>query len=126
MEAGLTKRDVRDLSRALGLPTADKPAMACLASRIPYDEPITAGRLARVERAENALKDLGFPACRVRDHAPVARIEVPQAEIPHLLRAGRAVVEALTGAGYAYVTVDLAGLRSGSMNEVLSGADRTP
>jgi uncharacterized protein len=125
MEAGLTKRDVRDLSRTLGLPTAEKPASACLASRVPYDEPITAERLGRIERAENALKDLGFAACRVRDHAPVARIEVPAAAIPRLVEAGPAVVDALIAAGYAYVTVDLAGLRSGSMNEVLSDADRS-
>ncbi|MFO8013525.1 MAG: ATP-dependent sacrificial sulfur transferase LarE [Phycisphaerae bacterium] len=120
MEAGLTKRDVRHLSRAMGLPTAEKPASACLASRVPYNEPITAERLARIERAENALKDLGFAACRVRDHAPVARIEVPAADIPRLVEARGAVLDALRNAAYTYVTVDLAGLRSGSMNEVLA------
>jgi len=120
MEAGLTKRDIRALSRAMGLSTAEKPASACLASRVPYHEPITAQRLARVERAENALKDLGFRACRVRDHAPVARIEVPAGEIARLVKTAPAVVDALTQAGYAYVTADLAGFRSGSMNEVLA------
>ncbi len=124
MEAGLTKQDVRALSRAMGLPTAEKPASACLASRVPYNEPITAERLGRIERAENALKDLGFAACRVRDHTPVARIEVPADEIGRLVQTGPAVVDALTAAGYAYVTVDLAGLRSGSMNEVLGEAAR--
>ncbi len=118
-EAGLTKDDVRELSRRRGLPTWDDPPMACLATRIPYGEELTEQRLARIEAAEEALRGHGFRALRVRDHREVARIELPAAEIARIvdepLRSQ--IVEELRELGYTYVTVDLAGLRSGSMDE---------
>jgi len=120
MEAGLTKDDIRAASRAMDLPTWDKPAMACLASRIPYGQPITAERLARVEQAEYVLKDLGFATCRVRDHDTVARIEVPPDDVPRIAELGDRIAPALKRLGYTYVTVDLQGFRSGSMNETLA------
>ena len=119
MAAGLTKRDIRDVSRAMGLETWDKPAMACLASRIPYGRPITAEKLSRIERAEYFLKDLGFRQCRVRDHGAIARIEVPADEVVRAAGLGGEIVAALKELGYAYVTVDLEGFRTGSMNETL-------
>ena len=123
LEAGLTKQDVRMASRELGLPTWDKPAMACLASRVPYGRPITAAVLGRIEQAEAVLKGLGFAACRVRDHEPVARIEVPVDELGRLVALRSHIVGALKSAGYTYVTLDLQGLRSGSMNEVLHATE---
>ena len=122
IEAGLTKDDIRAMSKQWGLETWDKPAMACLASRFPYGDRITADKLHQVARAEQALRELGFQEFRVRHHGQVARIEVPIAQLPTLLQEpnrGR-VVNSLRSAGFAYVTVDLAGYRSGSMNEVLS------
>jgi len=119
MDAGLTKSEIRKASRAMGLPTWDKPAMACLASRIPYGQAITAEGLGRVERAEDALKDLGFVQVRVRDHQGVARIEVPQSELDKILCSRKAIVELLRQIGYNYITLDLQGFRSGAMNEVL-------
>jgi pyridinium-3,5-biscarboxylic acid mononucleotide sulfurtransferase len=121
LEAGLTKQDVRMVSRQMGLPTWDKPAMACLASRVPYGRPITAAVLGRIEQAEAVLRNLGFAACRVRDHEPVARIEVPPQDLERLLALRDKIVGALKSIGYTYVTLDLQGLRSGSMNEVLHG-----
>ena len=120
LDAGLTKDQIRAASRDMGLPTWDKPAMACLASRVPYGQPVTAGKLARIERAEYVLKDLGFAACRVRDHGTLARIEVPADQIARAADLGQTLVEALQALGYTYVTLDLQGFRSGSMNEVLS------
>jgi uncharacterized protein len=119
MDAGLTKSEIRKASRAMGLPTWDKPAMACLASRIPYGQAITAEGLGRVEHAEDALKDLGFVQVRVRDHQGVARIEVPQSELDKALCSRQAIVELLSQIGYNYITLDLQGFRSGAMNEVL-------
>jgi uncharacterized protein len=119
MEAGLTKAEIREISRALGLPTADKPAMACLASRIPYGQEITAERLSRVEQAEYVLKDLGLSACRVRDHDNLARIEVPPADFDKLLAHRQTICQKLKELSYVYVSLDLQGLRTGSMNEVL-------
>ena len=120
-EAGLTKEEIRALSRGLGLPTWDKPAFACLASRFPYGEAITAERLRQVGRAEAALRRLGYRQCRVRYHGPVARIEVPPDEFGRLFEgeARRQVVSELKRLGFSYVTLDLQGYRSGSMNEVL-------
>lgn len=122
MEAGLTKAEIRALSARAGLPTADKPAMACLASRIPYGTPVTAEVLAQVERAEEALRAAGFAQCRVRHHGDVARIEVAVAELPRLLAEGlrEEVVREVKAAGYRYVTLDLQGYRMGSMNEILA------
>ena len=119
MEAGLTKADVRAASRALGLPTWNKPAYACLASRIPYGQPITAERLGRIERAEAVLHELGLRCCRVRDHHPVARLEVPEEAIERAVALRRQIVGPLKALGFAYVTIDLEGFRSGSMNETL-------
>ena len=123
LEAGLTKDDIRAASRAMSLPTWDKPAMACLASRVPYGQEITAEKLSRIERAEYVLKDLGFRQCRVRDHETVARIEVPPGDVGRAVEQRAPIVEALKDLGYAYVTLDLQGFRSGSMNETL---DETP
>ena len=97
--------------------------MACLACRVPYGRPITASVLKRIELAEVVLRQLGFAACRVRDHEPVARIEGPEEDLPRLLELREAVVGALKELGYAYVTLDLQGPRSGSMNEVLHAAE---
>ena len=121
LEAGLTKSEIRVLSARAGLSTAEKPAMACLASRIPYGMPVTAEVLAQVERAEEALQTNGFAQCRVRHHGEVARIEVPGAELPRLLDSGvrEAVVRGIKSAGYRHVTVDLQGYRTGSLNEGL-------
>ena len=121
MEAELTKAEIRELSRRLELPTWDKPSFACLASRLPYGTRITREALATVEAAEDFLRDLGFAQVRVRHHGDVARIEVPAAEISLLLEASlRArVATRLRELGYHYVTLDLEGYRTGSMNEVL-------
>ena len=120
-EAGLTKAEIRQLSSQLGLPTADKPAMACLSSRIPYGEPVAPETLAMIEAAENFLRDTGFNEVRVRHHRNVARIEVGPEELSRFLDAHlRAkVTQALQKIGYAYVTLDLLGYRRGSTNEVL-------
>jgi uncharacterized protein len=115
VEAGLGKADVRELSRALGLPTWDKPAMACLASRIPHGIPVTIGRLAQVEAAEAALRGLGFRQVRVRYHEAIARIELPPEERARLLDPALAaeVVTLIKAAGFQYVVLDLEGYRPG-------------
>lgn len=118
-EAGLYKSDIRELSRILGLPTWDSPSRACLASRIPYGTKITRHRLLMVDEAERALHCYGFAQLRVRYHGELARIEVPAAEIAEVLRNREKIVEKLKKAGFVYVTLDLEGFRSGSMNEVL-------
>lgn len=120
-EAGLTKADVRELSRRIGLPTAEKPAMACLSSRVPYGTAITSALLGQVERAEAALHALGFADVRVRHHGDVARIEVPRERIAELASdpVRTQVQEAVRAAGFRWVTVDLAGYRRGSLNERL-------
>jgi uncharacterized protein len=124
LEAGLGKDDIRALSRERGLPTWDKPAMACLASRLPYGTPITEDALKQVEAAEAFLRSLGIRLLRVRHHGDVARIEVDRAGRDALMREEnrQAVVERLRSLGYLYVTVDLAGFRSGSLNEGLGRA----
>lgn len=121
LEAGLTKPWVRALSRALGLSSWDKPSEACLSSRFPYGTPITKEGLDRVRRAEDVLRAVGFRAVRVRVHDPVARVEVPVAELGALVAPGvrDRVVSGLKELGFTYVAIDLEGLRSGSMNEVL-------
>ncbi len=120
-DAGLTKQDIRVLSRQMGLPTFDKPAMPCLASRIPYGETITPEKLNMIERGEALLREMGFPECRVRHHQNLARIEVPADEIERLCRpeTRQRIEAAFREIGYAYVAVDLRGFRSGSMNEVI-------
>jgi len=121
LETGMTKAEVRELSRAFGLPTWNKPSFACLASRIPYGTAITRDALAVIEAAEDFLRDLGFAQVRVRHHDNVARIEVPPVEIDRLLdpTLRARVVTRLRELGYHYVTLDLEGYRTGSMNEVL-------
>lgn len=118
-EAEFTKEDIRELSRRLALPTADKPANACLASRFPYGQAITAEALERVGRAERVLREAGFPIVRVRHHGDVARIEVPPEDRDRLLAAAEGVVPQLKRLGYVWVSCDLEGYRSGSMNEAL-------
>jgi len=124
LEAGLTKAEIRELSRELGLPTWDKPAMACLSSRIPYGTPVTVEALSSVDQAEAYLRTLGLRQLRVRHHVlpsgdTVARIETDDAGLELLLADRRAVSERLKELGYLYVTLDLAGYRSGSMNPAL-------
>ncbi|MGH2680060.1 MAG: ATP-dependent sacrificial sulfur transferase LarE [Actinomycetota bacterium] len=120
-EAGLSKEDVRSLSRELGLETWDKPAAACLASRIAYGVPVTSDSLARVERAEDALRSLGLSGdVRVRDQGgDIARIEVDPVRFENLLSVRQQIVDALRDAGFRYVTLDLEGFRSGSHNLAL-------
>jgi uncharacterized protein len=146
-EAGLTKAEIRELSAQLGLPTADKPQMACLSSRVPRGEPVTPEKLAMIEQAENVLRDLGFHDVRVRHHelrvtgdarrvtgsgsldtqhstlvTHLARIELGPAEIPRFLEGGISmkVTGALKKIGYAHVTLDLEGYRRGSLNGAAS------
>ncbi len=121
-EAGLTKAEIRALSQARGLPTWDKPAMACLSSRIPYGTPVTLEALTRIATAEAALRLLGLRQVRVRHHDDVARIETDAAGMTLLFDAAlraKAVAE-VKAAGYTYVALDLAGYRSGSLNEAIS------
>ena len=126
LEAGLGKPWVRAVSKALGLPSWDKPAEACLSSRFPYGSEITREGLARVRDAERVLKDLGFRVVRVRIHDPIARVEVPLEDAPALLAPGirDRVVSGLKGLGFAYVALDLEGFRSGSLNETLRPVSR--
>ena len=118
LEAKLTKAEIRAISRRLGLPTADKPALACLASRIPYGTPVTRAILAQIERAEEVLHAAGFALCRVRHHGDVARIELAPEALPRLLDAAlrEQVTRELRAAGYRYVALDLQGYRTGSLN----------
>jgi uncharacterized protein len=119
VDAGLTKAEVRALSRHLGLRTWDKPAAACLASRIPYGTPVTVGRLRSVADAESGLRALGFTALRVRHYGDTARLELPVDDLAAVLARREAVVAAVREAGYRYVTLDLEGLRSGNLNQAL-------
>ena len=120
-EAGLYKSEIRELSRKMGLPTWDSPSSACLATRIPYGTAITSDKLKKSHDAENALHCYGFAQLRVRNHGDVARIEVPEAEIDSVIKYRADIVNKLKKIGFAYVTLDLEGFRSGSMNEVLKG-----
>ena len=122
-EAGLTKTEIRALSRKMGLPTSDKSSFACLASRFPYGERITVRGLERVEKAEQWLLDAGWglTQLRVRSHGDLARIEVPPADIPRLAARASEIAAAFKDLGFAYVTLDLLGYRTGSMNEILPG-----
>lgn len=119
-EAGLTKADIRALSRKLGLPTWNKPSGACLASRLPYGTPITSARLKQIEDAERFIRSLGISQLRVRLHGDVARIEAEAKDLPTLLENRSAIVNELRGLGFSYVTADLEGYRTGSMNETLA------
>jgi uncharacterized protein len=126
VEAGFTKDDIRSWSRALGLRTWDKPAAACLASRLPYGTPVTLGRLAAVESAETALHALGFGQLRVRHHGEAARIEVEPDVFDAVVARRDEVVDAVRSAGFSFVALDLEGFRSGSLNRVLQGEGATP
>ena len=118
-EAGMIKQEIREWARELGLSVWDKPAAACLSSRIPYGSVVTREKLTRIDQAEAALKALGFRQCRVRDHGSVARIEVEAELIPRLLELRAEVSAAVREAGFGYVSLDLDGFRSGSMNETI-------
>jgi uncharacterized protein len=118
-DAGLTKAEIRELSRRAGLPTWDEPASACLSSRIPYHSEVTPEKLAMIERAEDALIALGFRVCRVRHHGEVARVELGPDEMARALdpETRDAIVRGLKAIGYRYITLDLQGYRMGSLNE---------
>jgi len=128
VEAGLNKEEIRALSRERGLPTWDKPAMACLSSRIPYGSPVTVEALDQIEAAEAFLRSLGLRQLRVRHHGRVARIELDDSGMAILMSGGRrhAVVERFRRLGFRHTTLDLAGFRSGSMNDALSRGGSAP
>ncbi|MBI5408643.1 MAG: ATP-dependent sacrificial sulfur transferase LarE [Nitrospirae bacterium] len=121
LNAGLSKKEIREMSRTLGLPTWDKPATPCLSSRFPYGQKITSEALARVNLAENFIKKFGIKDLRVRDHSETARIEVHPEDFKIIMAASvrKEVVDFLKSLGYKYVSLDLQGFRSGSSNEVL-------
>jgi pyridinium-3,5-biscarboxylic acid mononucleotide sulfurtransferase len=120
-EAGLTKREIRALSQKRGLPTWNRPALACLATRIPYGTRITPALLKRIDAGETALRGMGFIQVRVRDHGDLARIEIAPGEMNRIRKPGLfpKIVKRFKAAGYRYVTLDLEGYRAGSLNEVL-------
>lgn len=122
MEVGLTKEEIRQLSRYYHLPTWDKPPMACLSSRIPYGEPITKEKIAQIEAGESFLRKLGLKEVRLRHHGSLARLEVNPQAFPLLINEEirQQVISTLKGLGFTYITLDLEGYRSGSMNEVLA------
>lgn len=124
LEAGLGKSEIRAISRYLGLETWDKPAFACLSSRIPYGERVTAEKLAQIDQAETALYEAGFRQVRVRHHGDVARIEVPTTDLPRFFADGlnERIAARLKRIGFTHVAVDLQGYRSGSMNGALGAA----
>jgi uncharacterized protein len=118
-EAGFTKKEIRELSKHLGLPTWKKPSYACLATRIPYGDRLTAENLSMAEKAEDFLRDNGFGQLRVRIHGDIARIELTEEDMPRLMQSEmrRKVYEEFRKAGFRYVSLDIAGYRTGSMNE---------
>lgn len=123
LESGLTKDDIRVLSQEMQLPTWDKPAFACLASRFPYGQAITAKKVAQVEKAEDVLRGLGIRQYRVRHHGEIARIEVPPRDIPRVAGELRNQIHRrLKELGFQYITLDLEGYRTGAMNETLDQA----
>ena len=119
VECGFTKADIRALARRLGLENAEKPQAACLSSRVPYGLAIDVPMLAQIEQAERLLRELGFAHLRVRHHGDLARIEVPPQDFARLLEHRQGIEEGLRGLGYRFVTLDLKGFRSGSLNEGL-------
>lgn len=120
LEAGFTKAEIRELSRRWGLPTWNKPAAACLSSRVAYGQPVTADKLAQVEQAEAVLRRYCRGQLRVRHHGELARIEAEPGEIAGIAGAAAEIAAQLKALGFTYVTVDLAGYRTGSMNQVLA------
>ncbi len=125
VEAGFTKADVRALARRWSLEVWDRPAMPCLSSRLPYGTPVTVPLLSRIDRAEAALRRFGFDDVRVRHYDDTARIELPAEELATAAAMAPDIVEAVSVAGYRYVTLDLAGLRSGNLNHSVPVDDRT-
>ncbi len=125
LDAQLSKQDVRDLARLAGLRVWDKPASACLSSRIEYGRPVTRENLAVVEQGEDALHALGFPQVRVRHHGEIVRLEIAREDLPRALSPAIAAefTRIFKALGFAYVTLDLEGFRSGSMNALLSAAE---
>lgn len=123
-DAGLTKDDIRNIASSLGLPNWDKPSMACLASRFPYGEEITEGKLNRVATAEAAIRALGFRQLRVRAHSDLARLEVGPDEFERAWETRAEIASALKSAGFTFAAVDLEGYRSGSLNEGLDSEQR--
>lgn len=119
VDAGFTKAEVREAARRLGLAVWDKPAAACLASRLPYGTPVTLGTLQQVAAAERGLRSLGFGQLRVRHYGDLARIELAGADVDRAVAERSAVVAAVKAAGYRYVTLDLEGFRSGNLNAAL-------
>lgn len=126
VEAGFHKADVRELARRLGLPNAEKPQAACLSSRFPYGTAITEALLAQVEQAEELLADIGLTQFRVRHHGDVARLEVMPDDMPMLLQRRQEIESKMKSFGYLYVTLDLGGFRSGSLNDVLRRSGDIP
>jgi uncharacterized protein len=123
-DVGMTKDDIREMSRSLGLPTAEKPSMACLASRFPYGTVIDTAGLARVGAAEDSLRALGLGQARVRSHGDVARLEVAPDELERAFAMRGEVSAAIKAAGFAYASLDLDGYRTGSMNETLPESEK--
>ncbi len=121
LDAGLTKAEIRELSRRAGLATWDRPASACLSSRVPYGVPVTEENLSRIERAEDALREYGFRQVRVRSHGELARIEIAPDELPRALQADLAeeIAERIRESGFLQVTIDPEGYRQGSLNAAL-------
>jgi uncharacterized protein len=121
LECGLSKYDIRELSRRASLPSWDEPASACLSSRVPYGQVVTIEKLSMIDRAENELKQLGFRQVRVRHHGEIARVEVAQDELPRALEVemARMISARLKALGFKYVALDLEGYRTGSLNEAL-------
>ncbi len=122
VEAGFTKADIRAVAKRWDLPVWDRPAMPCLASRVPYGTRVTVSLLSRVDRAERAVRDLGFTDLRVRHYGDTARLELPRADLARAVESADELVSAVTATGYRYVTLDLAGLRSGNLNAALTGS----
>lgn len=119
METGFTKTDIREVSRELGLPTWDKPASPCLSSRFPYGVRITPEALGRVSKAEDFMRSRGFTTLRVRDHGGMARIELPESDIGRAIAAREEIAAGLRALGFDFVSLDMEGFRSGSLNRVI-------
>lgn len=124
LECGFRKEDIRALAVAYGLPNAEKPQAACLASRIPYGTAVSRELLARIARAERVLADMGFSQCRVRHHGDIARLEVVPQEFSLAIERHDELVQAIKACGYTFVALDLAGFRSGSLNHTVAAARR--